>query len=82
MRFSFDRRTVTFCNILGVAASNGCKGGVLFLKFGNILCSPAPSRALVIFDAASTISLPPALIDTQTGTLVPTGGVTASDRTS
>ena len=34
------------------------RGGVLFLKLGNILCSPAPSRALVIFDAASTISLP------------------------
>jgi hypothetical protein len=34
------------------------RGGVLFLKLRNILCSPAPSRALEIFDAASTISLP------------------------
>jgi hypothetical protein len=60
MRFFFDRRKA-YRYVLQhpwCCSVKRLQGGVLFLKLGNILCSPAPSRALEIFDAASTISLP------------------------
>ena len=60
MRFFFDRRKA-YRYVLQhpwCCSVKRLQGGVLFLKLRNILCSPAPSRALEIFDAASTISLP------------------------